>query len=102
MKVLFCLSVVAATCAAEAAPDVHLVDYDAKAALDFHDNGAQDVGGIKVHDVSYASPKGGSVPAFLVVPPGHGPFAGIIFVHWGQGDCTEFLSEALMLRARRR
>jgi dienelactone hydrolase len=50
-----------------------------------------------VHDISYASPKGGSVPAYLVVPPGSGPFAGIIFVHWGQGDRTEFLSEALIL-----
>jgi dienelactone hydrolase len=78
-------------------PDVHLFDYDSKAPFDFHDNGAQDISGIAVHDISYASPKGGSVPAFLVVPPGKGPFPAVIFVHWGQGNRTEFLSEALIL-----
>jgi dienelactone hydrolase len=87
----------AAWVALSAAPDVHLFDYDAKAPLDFHDNGAQDVSGITVHDISYASPMGGNVPAFLVVPPGNGPFPAVIFVHWGQGNRTEFLSEALIL-----
>src|SRR5207249_5906326 len=61
------------------------------------DNGVKNVGGISVHDITYASPKGGSVPAYHVVPPGEGPFPGIIFVHWGQGNRTEFLSEALLL-----
>jgi dienelactone hydrolase len=55
------------------------------------------VDGATVHDVSYASPKGGRVPGYLVVPPGPGPFAGVVFVHWGQGDRTEFLSEAVGL-----
>ena len=71
--------------------------YDAKAPLDFQEKGAEDVHGIKVRDVSYASPKGGRVPAYLVTPPGKGPFAGLVFVHWGQGDRTEFLAEAVML-----
>ncbi len=98
MKSLPILVVLAAIATAQSAePDVHLFDYDAKAPLDFHDHGAQDVGGIGVHDVSYASPKGGSVPAFIVVPPGKGPFPAVIFVHWGQGNRTEFLSEALIL-----
>src|SRR5581483_8954600 len=35
------------------------------------------------------------VPAYLIVPTGKGPFAAIEFVHWGQGDRTEFLNEAL-------
>jgi dienelactone hydrolase len=82
---------------AQAAPDVHLFDYDAKAPLDFHEQGSREVAGIQVRDITYASPKGGSVPAYLVVPPGKGPFAGVVFVHWGQGDRTEFLSEALLL-----
>ena len=72
-------------------------DYDAKAPLDFQDKGAEHVSGAQVHDVSYASPKGGRVPAFLVVPAGKGPFPAVIFVHWGQGDRTEFLAESLIL-----
>ena len=83
--------------AAPGNPDVHLFDYDAKASLDFRDQGVQEVCGIKLHDISYASPRGGRVPAYLLVPPGKGRFAGIIFVHWGQSNRTEFLSEALML-----
>jgi dienelactone hydrolase len=82
---------------ASAEPNVHLFDYDTKAPLNFQDNGMKDVGGISVHDVTYASPKDGNVPAYLIVPSGEGTFPGIIFVHWGQGNRTEFLSEALLL-----
>lgn len=71
--------------------------YDAKAPLDFQERSKEDVRGVKVLDVSYASPKGGQVTAYLVVPPGKGPFAGLVFVHWGQGDRTEFLAEGVML-----
>ncbi len=51
MKSLLIFILLGATSAAHSAPDVHLFDYDSKAALDFHDNGAQDVGGIKVQCV---------------------------------------------------
>jgi dienelactone hydrolase len=36
------------------------------------------------------------VPAYLVVPSGKGPFAVILFGHWGGGDRTEFLAEAIL------
>src|SRR5512146_2359720 len=71
--------------------------YNAKAPLDFQEKSVEQVHGVKVLDVSYVSPKGGRVPAFLIVPPGSGPFAGLVFVHWGQGDRSEFLAEAVML-----
>ncbi len=70
--------------------------YDSKLPLDFREAGVQQLPGATVRDVSYASPKGGRVPAYLVVPEGRGPFAAVEFVHWGQGDRTEFLSEALV------
>jgi hypothetical protein len=34
------------------------------------------------------------VPGYLVVPSGKGPFAAIVYMHWGQGNRGEFLSEA--------
>src|SRR5262245_12403788 len=80
-----------------AAEMAHPFTYDDKAPLDFRDAGQETVDGTTVHDVSYASPKGGRVPGYLVVPPGPGPFAGIVYVHWGQGDRTEFRSEAVLL-----
>jgi len=70
--------------------------YDQKAPLDFREAGVESLLDATVHDVSYASPKGGRVPGYLVIPKGSGPFAAIEFVHWGQGNRTEFLSEALL------
>lgn len=55
---------------------------------------------IKVHDVDYASPRGGRVPAFLVVPPGKGPFPGVVFMHGSGGTRWEFLLAAVDLAKR--
>ncbi len=37
--------------------------------------------GVAVHDIQYDSPKGGHVTGLLFVPPGTGPFAGVIVQH---------------------
>jgi dienelactone hydrolase len=70
--------------------------YDAKAPLAVEQAGVESRGGAAVHDLSFASPRGGRVPAYLVVPPGKGPFAGIVYMHWGQGNRSEFVAEALL------
>src|SRR5215470_19003729 len=72
------------------------LEYDRTAPVDLQEVGVTKRGDVEVHDISYASPKGGRVTAYLVVPPGKGPFAAVEFVHWGQGNRTEFLSEALL------
>src|SRR5215469_13334231 len=56
--------------------------------------------GVTVSEISYDSPKGGRVPGYLVVPSGEGQFPAIVYMHWGQGNRGEFLSEAVE-RARR-
>jgi dienelactone hydrolase len=81
---------------------LHHFDYDRSAPVDVREVAVQDRGDVKVHDISYASPKGGSVPAYLVVPAGKGPFAAVIFGHWympgsQQLNRTEFLDEAVVL-----
>ena len=53
--------------------------------------------GISVHDISYAGIKGERIRAYLVVPPGIGPFAAVIFVHPGPGSRSSFLDEAITL-----
>jgi hypothetical protein len=55
--------------------------------------------GVRTYDLLYASPKGGMVTGYLVAPSGKGPFAGIVFGHWGPGDRTEFLPEASVYAA---
>jgi dienelactone hydrolase len=77
-------------------------DYDSKIPLDVREAGRQQRDGATIIDLSYASPRGGRVPAYLVVPQGHGPFAGLLFGHWMmQGSPLknrgEFLEEAVVL-----
>ena len=77
-------------------------DYDAKAPLDAREVGRERRPGATVIDMSYASPRGGRVPAYLVVPQGRGPFAAVLFGHWMMEGSPlknrrEFLEEALVL-----
>lgn len=80
----------------------HAFDYDSKAPLDMQEAGVEHRGSVVIHDISYASPKGGRVPAYLVVPEGKGPFAAVIWGHWYWSNSEffnrkEFLDEAVVL-----
>jgi dienelactone hydrolase len=77
-------------------------DYARDAPLDLRETGVEQRGNVAVHDISYASPKGGRVPAYLVVPAGKGPFAAVIWGHWYWDNSEfrnrkEFLEEAVAL-----
>jgi len=77
-------------------------DYDKSAPLDIKTISTEKRGDVTVYDISYASPKGGIVPAYLVVPKGKGPFAGIIWGHWywqnsEMRNRKEFLDEAVAI-----
>lgn len=48
-------------------------DYDKNAPLGIKEIGVEKRGGVRIHDITYVSPKGGVVPAYLVVPNGKGP-----------------------------
>lgn len=69
-------------------------DYDPQAPLELQESLLFERHGARVYDVSYASPKGGRVTAYLVTPLRAGPHAGLVFGHWGPGNRTEFLAEA--------
>src|ERR1700688_1456053 len=96
--ILFVAVALAAQTAAKPAADVlaadHLFDYDAKQPLDIHDKIIEEFDGGALHDITYTSPKGGPVAAYLVVPTGKGPFAAVLFGHWGNGTRAEFIPEA--------
>jgi hypothetical protein len=87
-------------------------NYDVGAPLNIRQASVQDRDGIRIYDVSYASPvadrsaavgpNGGAVTACLVVPPGKGPFPAVIYGHWCmpgsvKKNRTEFLEEAIVL-----
>jgi len=78
-------------------------EYDPRAPLDVREVGRQArPGGVTVVDLTYASPRGGRVPAYLVLPRGRGPFAAVLYGHWMMRgsplrDRREFLEEAVVL-----
>src|SRR5262245_50978767 len=55
--------------------------YDADAPLEIRRATALDEVGLRVRYLTYASPKGGRVPAVVAAPQGRGPFAGVIVQH---------------------
>lgn len=71
-------------------------DYDASQPLKVEQVLLHERDGVKVYDVSYVSPKGGRVTAYLVLPTTKGRHAGLLFGHWGAGNRTEFLPEATL------
>jgi cephalosporin-C deacetylase-like acetyl esterase len=88
------------------AQDAELVrhfDYDAKAPLEMKVLGTEKRGEATVYDITYASPKGGVVPAYLVVPAKEkGPFAAVVWGHWywtnsDMRNRKQFLDEAVAL-----
>lgn len=78
----------------------HLFDYDAAAPLAVQETGTERRGDVRIVDLSYASPRGGRVPAYLILPPGEGKHPGVLFLHPGQGDRSTFVDEAVELAGR--
>jgi dienelactone hydrolase len=91
---------------------LHHWDYDKGAPLNVKQAGVQDREGVVIYDLSYSGPvadrgaavgpHGGTVTAYLVVPPGKGPFPAVIYGHWcmpgsEKKNRTEFLDEAIVL-----
>ena len=105
MKLLSLWSILLATCslaagqsdskhAADFQAASHLFDYDTKQPSDVHERVIERFEGGTLFDVTYVSPKGGPVDAYLIIPNGKGPFAAILFGHWGNGTPVEFIPEA--------
>ena len=99
------LGILVITAVLLSAQDAQLIrhfDYDQKASLSVKEIGVEHRGDTAIHDITYASPKGGLVPAYLVVPKGKGPFAAIIWGHWYWDNSPmrnrrQFLDEAVAL-----
>jgi dienelactone hydrolase len=76
--------------------------YDASTPLDLKLVSTEKRGSVTIQKITYTSPRGGVVPASLVIPGGHGRFAAVIWGHWLMPNTTnsnrsEFLEEAIAL-----
>ena len=98
MHLLLSLLVLAAPADAGVAPSPAprplTFEYDARQPLDVKDTVVGETAEATIHDLTYASANQQRVGAFLVVPKGKGPFAPIVFGHWGGGSRAEFIPEA--------
>ena len=106
VKLMLGISLLASYNATLLAQDPELIrhfEYDPKLPLELKILSNEKRGGATVYDITYASPKGGVVPAYLVVPAtGKGPFAAVIWGHWywtnsDMRNRKQFLDEAVAL-----
>jgi dienelactone hydrolase len=77
-------------------------DYDSRAGLEMRETDVQKRGNIRLIELNYAGASGSRVPAYLLIPPGNGPYPAIIWGHWLMkgsplANKDEFLDEAVIL-----
>ena len=83
-----------------------LFRYDMQAHLGIAESGVEQRDGAAVHDLSFIAVPATQqrVKAYLVLPPGKGPFAGILWAHWlgepATSNRTQYLAEAVTLASR--
>jgi dienelactone hydrolase len=74
---------------------LHVFAYDRSAPIVLRDSlRTTDADGVGVYAVSFASPRGGRATGVLCVPPGSGPFAGILLQHGMPGSAEQTLVTA--------
>jgi dienelactone hydrolase len=90
-----------AACGSSAAKTPTTFAYDRHESFDYVDKGVVNHGyPIKIHDVSFASARSGRVHAYLVVPPGKGPFPAVIWAHGSGVTRNDLLLPATWFAAR--
>ena len=98
---LFAFSLTAqAQSAGDPAARTALFRYNDRASLNMKEGSTEQRGDVTVRDVTFSPAPGRDVKAYLVVPKGNGPFAGILWVHWlgeEKSNRTQFLDEAVEL-----
>ena len=103
MRTLFAFVLLASSVSAQTPPTrdpLTIFSYDATKPLNVRFGKTEVVNTVQVTEITYDSPKTGRVPGYLVIPPGPGPFGGIVYMHWGQGNKSEWLAESLDMARR--
>ncbi len=76
---------------------LHLFAYDRAAPLELQSGEIGTEEGVAIHQISYASPKGGRVNGRLFVPRGRGPFAGVVLAHGMPGNAEAFTGRGVYI-----
>ncbi|HEU4883850.1 MAG TPA: hypothetical protein VFT45_16440 [Longimicrobium sp.] len=86
----------APACAQDELP-LHLFQYDRAAPLELQSAPIGEEGGVAIHGISFASPRGGRVNGRLFVPSGTGPFAGVVLAHGAPGNAEAFTGRGVYI-----
>lgn len=104
VTVLFFLLAIPLTAHAQTANEVAartaLFRYNDRAPLSVKEVSSEQRGDVTVRDITFSPGPGRETKAYLVVPRGNGPHAGILWVHWlgeEKSNRTQFLDEAVAL-----
>lgn len=84
----------------EVAARAALFRYNADIPVAVKEISSEQRGDVTVRDITLSYGPGRETKAYLVVPRGNGPFAGILWVHWlgeEKSNRTQFLDEAVAL-----
>lgn len=84
----------------ESANRTALFRYNDRIPVAVREVSSEQRGDVTVRDITFAPEPGREIKAYLVVPKGNGPFAGILWVHWlgeEKSNRTQFLDEAVEL-----
>jgi dienelactone hydrolase len=68
------------------AEEIALFDYEASVPLEIVEHGREQLDGLERIDVTYGSPHGGQVPAWVYEPDHEGPHAGLVLMHGMPGS----------------
>ena len=74
--------------------------YNNNSPVTFREVSSEQRGDVTVRDITFTPGPGREIKAYLVVPKGNGPFAGILWAHWlgeEKSNRTQFLDEAVDL-----
>jgi dienelactone hydrolase len=106
MKALVCCLLFAfsltthAQSATEVAARKGLFRYNDNSPLAVKEVSSEQRGDVTVRDITFSPAPGREIKAYLVVPNGNGPFAGILWAHWlgeEKSNRSQFLDEAVAL-----
>lgn len=89
--------------ASETTAHAALFRYNARSAVTVNEVSSEQRGDVTVRDITFSPAPGRETRAYLVVPKGKGPFAGILWVHWlgeEKSNRTQFLDEAVELASQ--
>ena len=77
-----------------------LFRYNDRLPVAMNEISSEQRGDVTVRDITFSPVPGRTIKAYLIVPQGNGPFAGILWVHWlgeEKSNRTQFLDEAVQL-----